>query len=150
MAEREVGIGPDGLKVGNYIEVGYENPRSSPGSIHVNLLKDDHNYALHFNPRWGSNATLVLNSKEDGKFGEEKKIDGYKFSYGATIFVRFLAETDHFNISVYTDTINKDKPNLSTKFYYRGIKNTDIKRVTFRWVGDPAGAEPISMHIGYK
>lgn len=149
MAEREVGIGPDGLKVGNSIEVGYENPRKSPGAIHINLLKDDHNYVLHFNPRWGP-TSLVLNTKEDGKFGDEIKIDGYAFGYGATIFVKFIAESDHFIIHVYNDTINKDKPDLTTTFYYRGLDNTVIKTVSFKWVGDPAGAEPISIHVGYK
>ena len=149
MAERNIGIGPDGLKVGNSIEVGYENPRSSPGAIHINLLKDDNNYVLHFNPRWGP-TSLVLNTKENGKFGDEKKVDGYNFKYGATMFVKFTAESDHFIINVYTDTVNKATPDMTTRFYYRGLDNTIIKRVSFRWIGDPAGAEPISMHVGYK
>lgn len=151
MAVREVGIGPDGLKLGASIIVAYENPRDSPGSIHLNLMKDDDNYVLHYNPRWGQNKIVILNSKEDGKFGQEERIDGYNFQYGATVFVKFVAESDKFRIFIYNDTMDKSLADVMTTFSYRvPLTNTVIKKVKFKWEGASAGAEPISVHIEYK
>ena len=131
------------FEVGMSIEAEYENPRDNSGSIHLNLKKDSDNYILHFNPRWGPNK-LVLNSKEDGKFGQEETSDGYDYTPGAKVHVKFYAEPEFLKIYI--------NGKFAHQFNYRGSMTFDsIKDISYKWAGDPYRAGPlIALRIGYK
>ena len=112
------------FEVGMSIEAEYENPRDSSGSIHLNLRKDSDNYVLHFNPRWGPNK-LVLNTKEDGKFGKEETSDGYDYTSGAKVHVKFSAEPDYLKIYINGKYIYQ--------FNYRGsMKSDSINFISYK------------------
>jgi len=128
--------------VGMSIEAEYENPRDNTGSLHLNLRKDEDNYVLHFNPRWGQNK-LVINSKEDGTFGNQESAGGYDFAPGAKVTVKFFAESEFLKIHVNGKQIHQ--------FNYRGLKCDSISDISYKWEGDPARAGPlIALRIGYQ
>ena len=128
--------------VGMSIEAEYENPRDNTGSLHLNLRKDQDNYVLHFNPRWGKNK-LVINSKEGGTFGSQETADGYDFAPGAKVTVKFLAELECLKIHVNGKQIHQ--------FNYRGLKSDSIKDIYYKWEGDPYRDGPlIALRIGYQ
>ena len=119
------------FEAGMSIEAEYENPRDNSGSLHLNLRQDSDNYVLHFYPRWGPNK-LVLNSKEGGTFGKQETSDGYDYTDGAKVCVKFNAEPDFLKIYINGKFIHQ--------FNYRGLKSDSIKDINYAWKGDPAKA----------
>ncbi|XP_029453275.1 galectin-3-like isoform X2 [Rhinatrema bivittatum] len=67
----------------------------------INLVKDDKNTALHFNPRIRDSRTIVCNTKIDGVWGqEEKQEDNVPFTSGQKFKIDIECEEDYFKVYV--------------------------------------------------
>ena len=140
MSDMEIGI-LKGFDIGMSIEVEYENPRENSGSIHLNLVQDDFNYFLHFNPRWGSSKVLILNSKQAGGFEKEVRLHGYNFALGQRVRIKFVAESTQLRVFQNDEHLGN--------FDYRMPCST-VKKVKFSWKGNAAKAPKlIALRIGY-
>ena len=139
--QAEISLGK-GFEFGMYVEAVYNNPTGS-GRIEFNLMQDDDNILLHFNPRFDAQR-LILNSKRNGKWEEEEMPKGYDFSLGAKTIVKIQAYNKAFTIYI-------DGKQFYLFNYRPGMSFTDIKKVQFDFA---RGAERVasklqSLQIGY-
>ena len=142
---KDAGISLDqGFSVGMYVEAVYVNPTGS-GRIVFNLMKDDNNIPLQFNPRFDTNV-LALNTKVNGTWmTPEDRPDGYDFTYGTNMAVKIQGDPTCFTIYINGQQMHQ--------FNYRGgLSCTDIKEIQFDWImGDENVASQLqSLQIGYK
>uniref|UniRef100_A0A4X2K6P9 Galectin n=1 Tax=Vombatus ursinus TaxID=29139 RepID=A0A4X2K6P9_VOMUR len=57
-------------------------------SFRVNLGKDEHNLALHFNPRFNAcddTNTIICNSRQEGTWGTEQRETNFPFLPGSRV-----------------------------------------------------------------
>uniref|UniRef100_A0A3Q3IM89 Galectin n=2 Tax=Monopterus albus TaxID=43700 RepID=A0A3Q3IM89_MONAL len=60
-------------------------PNRDAASFSVNIAPDEQEVALHFNPRFGAhgdNNTVVCNSYERGRWGQEQRVGRFPFHRG--------------------------------------------------------------------
>jgi len=90
-------IGVVKFSIGQAIQAVYAN--SSDGRIGLDLTDTSGNIVFHFNPRF-EDKVLVLNSKIDGKWGNEERPTGYNFDPQKYYTVDFLATEAYITISL--------------------------------------------------
>ena len=122
------------LAIGQSVEVVYQN---GGGVLAVDLVTDEENIALHFNPRYNLNV-LVLNTLLNGTWQDEIRPQGFPFppnGVSTRFSVRITAQPSSFTISV---------NGIQFAVYpYRGLL-TNEKVSTIRWrMGDEPGNPPI-------
>ena len=106
------------FKVGMFIEAKYLNPNIS-GKIGFNLIQDTENIPLLFNPRFDS-KNVVLNSKEEGSWGNEEKPKGYDFTSDRNMIVTIYATNENFNILI--------NDNYFYEYKYRKLNANNVKK----------------------
>jgi len=93
------------------------------GRFAINL-RTDSDTAFHFNPRFGDDNTLVMNTKKDGSWGPEER-SCCSLERGAAFDLTILFESEKFMVGL--------NGNHYCHFDYR-LKRKDIKKVEI--VGD--------------
>ena len=129
------------FKVGMFIEAKYLNPNIS-GKIGFDLIEDSKNIPLHFNPRFES-KTVILNSKEHDKWGNEEKPSGYDFTNEKNMKVTIYANKESFNILI--------NDLYFYEYKYRKLNANRVKKIQFVWEGDSneQSFKLLDLRIGY-
>ncbi|XP_074082990.1 galectin-1-like isoform X2 [Macrotis lagotis] len=69
----------------------------------LNLGKDEHNLALHFNPRFNAcddTNTIICNSRQEGIWGTEQREANFPFLPGTTVEVSVTFEGSQFTVKL--------------------------------------------------
>ena len=85
------------FKIGMKVQVDYVNTTGGWTVIWLQDIKE--NVVLTFSARIGQ-KNLILNSREDGKWGHEENVCGYDFTSGVGQHVSLEAEHGHFTVRV--------------------------------------------------
>ncbi|XP_021562869.1 galectin-7-like, partial [Carlito syrichta] len=90
---------PMGIHPGTVLRIRGHVPDKA-GRFHVNLLCSEEqgaDAALHFNPRLGTNE-VVLNSREQGAWGQEERGAGCPFQSGKPFEVLLIVTEDGYKV----------------------------------------------------
>ena len=126
------------FKIGMKVQVDYVNPTGGWAVIWLEDIKE--NVVLSFSARIGQKV-LIINSREDGKWGHEEMADGYDFTPGACQYVSLEAEHDHFTIRVNNHDLHH--------FKYR-LLPTSIHKVVVHFHKDGTAEAPQLNAVTYK
>ena len=126
------------FKIGMKVQVDYVNPTGGWTVIWLEDFKE--NVVLSFSARVGQKE-LILNSKEDGKWGDEEKPDGYNFTPGVRQSISLEAEHGHFTIRVNDHDLHH--------FKYR-LPPTSIHKVVVHFKKYGTAEAPQLQAVAYK
>lgn len=128
MNDHEIGISK--FELGMAVEVMFLTP--DKGQPALDLMDERNNVLLHVNPSWDQN-TFILNTCNNGQWGEKECPRGFDFSSGVPVTIIAEARNDCFAILVNGRLVHYYKHRLpftnicKARFYMMGNPGTPIK-----------------------
>jgi len=66
----------------------------------INLMADNKDVALHFNPRFEGVNAVIRNTRQQGSWGNEERHGHFPFQQGQAFEVMFLIDEQHYKVAI--------------------------------------------------
>ncbi|XP_042573224.1 galectin-9-like isoform X2 [Cyprinus carpio] len=119
--------------------------------FHVDL-QNGSDVALHFNPRYNSGGYVIINSRMNGVWGEEKNKSQTSFPRGQLFALQILVTLSSYQISTNRESFSEFKHRIPFSYAEQICIDgkVELSLVAFQYLAPHHPAPPGSLKVPYK